>query len=112
MKRISTKYLSGRAILELAVEVLGKGFPIKLCAKGYSMIPNINHRDIVTIYPIKNKKIKKDDIIAFIDQDGNNLIIHRVIRKKNNMYLAKGDHLNKDDGFIEKNRIIGYLKIR
>lgn len=79
-----------------------------------SMTGTINKGDIVIIDK-KDKKVKKNDIIAFKQQE--KIIVHRMIgtKLKNNVeyYQTKGDaNKSKDGWLLTDNDIVGKVKLR
>ena len=64
------------------------------------MAPNINVGDAVVGIKVKQKDLKKDDVIVYKGEK--NYIIHRLIsiEKKGNKYYyhTKGDNNNTEDG--------------
>lgn len=76
-------------------------FPVFMLGVGSaSMAPNINVGDAVVGIKVKQKDLKKDDVIVYKGEK--NYIIHRLIsiEKKGNKYYyhTKGDNNNTDDG--------------
>ncbi len=72
-----------------------------------SMKPTLNVNDLVIVTKADNIEI--DDIVVF--QQGNDLIIHRVIEKnvEENRIVTKGDANNVDDGNIPMSAVKGKL---
>ena len=76
-------------------------FPVFMLGVGSaSMAPNINVGDAVVGIKVKQKDLKKDDVIVYKGEK--NYIIHRLIsiEKKGNKYYyhTKGDNNNTEDG--------------
>ncbi|MEA2014152.1 MAG: signal peptidase I [Thermodesulfobacteriota bacterium] len=87
----------------------GKDFELRVC--GNSMRPLINSGDRISLRLMDAVVLKRGDIIAF--QEGNNLIVHRFIRKKmvNGKWLfcQKGDNL-RGWSWIQEDRILGKVE--
>ena len=66
-----------------------------------SMAPTIEISDLIIVKI--SKDVKVNDIISFIED--NEIITHRVIEEKNNMFITKGDANTGEDRPIEKNSI-------
>ena len=79
------------------------GYTYFVVASG-SMSGTIEVDDIIFVRITKN--VKNDDIITFIDDDGN-LITHRLVNKNGDKYITKGDVNNVSDDPITKDQIIG-----
>ena len=77
--------------------------PIKLNVKGCSMYPIIKEDDEVVVK--RYDFYEPGDILVFT-YNTDELLIHRLLRKKEDLYLCKGDNAFRLEMFI-KDRIIG-----
>jgi len=68
-----------------------------------SMKNEISINDIIVVK--RTKEVEKNDIIAF-EQQGQ-LIVHRIVEKKQDEIITKGDANNQTDEPIKYNQIIG-----
>lgn len=68
-----------------------------------SMADAININDLIIVKQTEN--INQNDIIAF-KQDGD-LIVHRIVEKKNDEIITKGDANNQEDEPIKTEQVIG-----
>lgn len=91
---------------DLMIAVLQKGAPFRFRASGCSMSPFIRHEDVITIAP-KQGRIRRGDIVAFIDPANGRLVVHRVVRAKSKGFLLRGDNCWLADGWIPQNGIVG-----
>ena len=85
----------------LLVAMISGYFPVFMLGVGSaSMAPNINVGDAVVGIKVKQKDLKKDEVIVYKGEK--NYIIHRLIsiEKKGNKYYyhTKGDNNNTEDG--------------
>ena len=69
-----------------------------------SMKPAINIDDIVFV-SINNSGLKKDDIIAYYDNDY--VITHRLISINNDSYITLGDNSDSGIEHVNKDQILG-----
>lgn len=99
--------LSGKATGELLQAVLDKGVPFRFRAKGFSMSPFIKDNDIITVSPLSTSSFQRGEVAAFIHPETKKLYVHRIIEKKGDSYLVKGDNSLETDGFIPHKNIIG-----
>lgn len=83
------------------------GYTYFVVASG-SMSGTIEVDDIIFVKITKN--VKDDDIITFIDDDGN-LITHRLVNKNGDKYVTKGDVNNVSDDPITKDQIVGKVSL-
>jgi signal peptidase I len=101
--------LSGPALVQLLRAVLGKGAPARFRAKGFSMSPFIKNEDVVTISPLQHKRPGLGDIIAFVHPETEGLCIHRIVRKKDGVYVTKGDNISEADESVPRDNILGFV---
>jgi signal peptidase len=107
---VMTHHLSGSEVLpELVKEVLSKGVECRFQAKGHSMSPFIKDGDIVTISPLTSSSPGLGDVVALNHPENEKLIIHRVVKKRNNDYYVKGDNALEADGLVQAKNILGYV---
>ena len=103
--------LSGTALAELLKDVLRKGSPLTLRARGFSMSPFIKDGDDVTLFPMNGVSPGLGDVAAYIHEGTGMPFIHRVVGKKGNTYLLKGDNATEADGLICESNILGCVRI-
>lgn len=109
IKKEGALSLSGTALIELLQVVLDKGIPFRFRAKGFSMSPFIKNNDVITISPLSHAYPRRGDIVALVHPKKGRLSVHRVVRKKDDLYLIKGDNAPEADGLISQKSIIGYV---
>ena len=102
--------LSGRALVELLRAVLHKGAPVRFQAKGFSMSPFIKNKDVVTLSPLQNASPGVGDVIAFVLQRIDKLCVHRVVGKKGDFYVTKGDNSSEADESVPIENILGFVR--
>lgn len=68
-----------------------------------SMSPTIEIGDVVVVE--LTKEVSENDIIVYID--GESIITHRLIKKNNDEFIAKGDANNSEDKPIQQEMILG-----
>jgi signal peptidase I len=100
--------LSGPALVQLLRAVLGKGVPVRFRAKGFSMSPFIKNEDVVTLSPLKDASPSVGDVIAFVTQGTDKLCVHRVVGKKGDLWVAKGDNSSEADESAPIESILGF----
>ena len=75
---------------DLAVNVLRQGHPLRIKARGASMLPLLRDGDIVTVTPATPIDIRVGDVICYERPTGR-LMVHRVVARAGDCLLAKGD---------------------
>jgi len=101
--------ISGPAFALVVQAVLEKGVTAKFRVTGSSMIPTIKSNDVVSISPYKENRPKIGDVVALLDRANSRIIIHRIIKKKEKMFLLKGDGLLRYDGLFPRQWIVGLV---
>jgi len=99
--------LSGPALIDLLSAVLEKGARFRFQVKGFSMSPFIKDGDVVTVSPLSERSLGRGDVVAFISPATRNLVVHRLVGKRGNSYLIKGDNTPETDGSIVEANILG-----
>lgn len=101
--------LSGSTLVQLVRAVLGKGAPVRFRAKGFSMSPFIRNGDVVTLSPVQGIFPRVGDVIAFVVRETDKLCVHRVVGKKGEFYVTKGDNSNEPDESVLDENILGFV---
>lgn len=101
--------LSGPALVHLLQAVLGEGALARFQAKGFSMAPFIKNKDVVTLSPLKETSPAMGDVIAFVVQGTGKLCVHRIVGKKGNLYVTKGDNSSETDESVPRESILGLV---
>lgn len=105
-----TLMIKGPGFTDIAKAVTEKGKKFRFLARGFSMSPFIKDGDLITVSPLKERRLKKGDIVAFYDPDKNHkLCVHRIISIKNDVCQIKGDNLHSPDGFFSQDKILGMI---
>lgn len=99
--------LSAPAIIELIEAVHEKGASFRFQARGHSMTPVIRDGDVITLTPLGSKMPGRGDVLAFRHSERPRLLVHRVIRKKENLFFIKGDNCSESDGWIPAKNLLG-----
>ncbi len=101
--------ISNVALVELMRDAFSKGSSFRFQVKGFSMLPFIRDKDVLTISPFLPSSNGIGDPVAFIHPKTGNLVIHRLIAKHNNSYIVKGDNIPNPDGLITRENILGHV---
>lgn len=95
--------------LQLLKCVQERNVVLQITVYGKSMVPYIKNNDVITLSPLKEKSLQIGDIVAFESLATQKPVIHRVIHKKNGMFLMKGDNCVYSDGEISKDWMLGLV---
>ena len=76
------------------------------------MKPALQPGDLIISSVVKTDNIQLDDIVVFKTED-DTILTHRIISKKGNEFITKGDANNINDrGILTEDRIIGKQMVR
>jgi hypothetical protein len=103
--------LSSRPLKQLLIDILHKGAAFRFRAKGFSMSPFIKNGDVITVAPLRGKKPRLGDVVAFINPRTEGLVVHRVVGKrgKNHLYI-RGDNLPTRSHIVPIGPILGRVE--
>lgn len=93
-------------LIELMQAVHGKGGVFRFKANGFSMAPFIKDGDVLTIAKPSNS-YHIGEVVAFVRPCFKKLVVHRIVGKKKDKFLIKGDNSHEKDGNIPLNNILG-----
>jgi hypothetical protein len=65
---------------EIATEILGKGGSFRFRARGGSMYPFIRDGAVITVGPVRLRRLRVGDVVLYGNQAG--MVVHRIIAKK------------------------------
>jgi hypothetical protein len=100
----------GPALIELLRATLVEGTPFRFRARGFSMDPFIRDDDVITVSPLVDHPPGPGDVVAFVQENAERLLVHRVIRVKESSYVIKGDNSAGAYGLIPGSNILGWVK--
>lgn len=90
----------------MLADVLARGVPFRFEARGYSMFPFIRDGDAVTIAPLRGRRARLGEVVAFAGvADG--LVVHRVIARRPGVYKIHGDYLGGPDDVVSFASVLG-----
>lgn len=100
---------SGDSFTELLRAVLAKGCPFRFRARGASMSPLIKDGDLVTIAPVSRSGPRSGEIAAFVHPATGKVAVHRIVRRAEGRFVARGDNAGMEDGTFSADRILGVV---
>mgnify|MGYP006288766881 CR=1 FL=1 len=93
---------------QIVTALLQQGAVVKKTARGHSMFPFIRDRDHL-LMAIPQTHLRLGDIVVFQHPKFGGLAIHRIIGKRGNMFLIKGDNSKCPDGWLPKDKILAHI---
>ena len=93
--------------MQQLIKVLRRRGQYIIKTTGNSMLPLIRADDSLYIKGIKSARVNINDIIALFKNK--KIIAHRVVYKRHNCFITKGDNSLKADGKIYPRQIIGQV---
>ncbi len=73
------------------------------------MSPFIKCDDIVTVSPLENGVPSIGEVIVFLSQNSDSIVIHRFVKSSGRFYVTKGDNLLTFDRSVPLSRILGKI---
>jgi signal peptidase I len=90
---------------ELAVQLLRRGAPLRVKARGASMLPFLYDGDVALVVPADGTEIGLGDVVCYETSPGR-FFMHRVIERTRDRFVAKGDALAFTD-LIGPEQVVG-----
>jgi signal peptidase I len=87
--------------------VLARKRPFRFRARGVSMTPFVRDGDVITVAPLRTGDPRLGDIVAFFSPGGEELIVHRVVRRRGEFSLIRADNKPEADGLLPRSRVLG-----
>lgn len=92
---------------QFAGELVKRGFSFRFQAWGRSMIPTIQHGEVLHVQPIGDRKLRIGDII--LAQTAGVLKAHRIVQECRNGFITRGDAGCESDDEITRDHIFGLV---
>ncbi len=89
----------------LAGEVIGRGAAVRFRARGTSMAPLINDRDVVVVAPAPAPPRRGDVVLA--RAAGGSVVLHRTVTAREGFVITRGDACRADDAPVPVSAILG-----
>jgi hypothetical protein len=89
----------------LTSELIAGGYGLRFQAVGKSMLPTIQDGEIVHVKPVNRDMLRIGDIILL--RMGAEFKAHRIIRKRGQCFVTRGDAGVDTDGEIRCDQILG-----
>ncbi len=90
--------------LDLFAELLGRGLPVTIRARGGSMRPALRDGDVLTVAPL-SAPARVGEVVAA--RRGSLLALHRVHEVQGGRVRLCGDACAQDDGFFTPGELLG-----
>lgn len=102
-----TVSLEGKNLITLLRAVVHRGVPFRFKVKGFSMTPFLRDEDVLTVSPLSDTSLGYGDVVSFIHHVTGKLIIHRIVGRKGDYFLLRGDNSPEDDWLVPQANILG-----
>jgi signal peptidase I len=89
----------------LTSELFAGGCGLRFQAVGRSMLPTIQDGEIVHVKPVATDMLRIGDIVLL--RTGEQFKAHRIIRKRGQCFITRGDAGIDSDGEIRRDQILG-----
>jgi hypothetical protein len=105
---LRTVHLDGEALADIVQDLLARGASVQMVARGGSMSPWIRDGDFLTILPrTTGQEPRRGDVVAFRRRGGERLVVHRLVSRAPEGWIARGDRCDAPDGFIADAALLG-----
>lgn len=94
-----------RPVEDLAAQLLRRGGPLRIKARGGSMLPFLWDGDIALVTPAGTADVAVGDVICYETPPGR-LFLHRLVERTRDRFVAKGDALTFPD-VIDRRQLLG-----
>ncbi len=98
--------LSGEGLVELLQGVLSRGALFRFRATGFSMSPLIRDGDVLTLRAPDRESPGRGEVVAFVHPTLDKLVVHRVVARRGNCCITRGDNTFEDDGLVPNRNIL------
>jgi len=102
-------HLSSHGLAALMDAVVERGIPFRFRANGDSMKPAIRDGDVITISPPRRGEPRVGQVAACRMPGAGNLLVHRVIRRRDEKVLIRSDRLRTPDGWVPREQLYGVV---
>lgn len=94
--------------LDVAADLLDRGYHVRFRARGASMHPAISEGDAITIEPVRSDELAAGDVVLY--RSRNRVIAHRVVAILSGLeptLILRGDALPCCDGPVRPHLVLG-----
>ena len=91
----------------LSSDLISAGHGLRFQAVGRSMLPTIKDGEVVHVKPVATNMLRVGDIILLRTEE--QFRAHRIIRKRGQCFITRGDAGVDTDGEIRGNEILGRI---
>jgi ribosomal protein S18 acetylase RimI-like enzyme len=71
------------------------------------MHPFVRDRDVLTIAPIAQGRLRVGDIVAFTQPGGERMAVHRLVGRAGADWMVRGDNMPTADGVVPADHVLG-----
>jgi signal peptidase I len=100
--------LSNSDLVGFLKETLARDASFRFSVKGSSMYPFIRDGDVVLVSPPR-RSIAFGAPVALANPRTGQFVIHRVVGRRKDRYLIKGDNIPHPDGWMAREDILGIV---
>jgi hypothetical protein len=90
-------------------DVISRGKSFRFQAKGLSMSPFVQDGDVIVVAQLPEKGPREGDIVACQWAGMSEIMVHRVIARRSEGHLIKGDNCWRPDTVVDRVDILGWV---
>lgn len=87
--------------------MMGRGLPLRMPVRGFSMAPWIRDDDVVTVAPMYDYPPRVGEVVACVLPTNGRLALHRVVARRAGGWVLRGDNCREADGVVAREEILG-----
>jgi signal peptidase I len=107
ISRVKAGSLPNAIVQELLQTILSRGCDCRFRAGGVSMAPFIRDGDVLTVSPLRERTVRRGDVVAFLHPTTRRLVVHRVVARLGTRCVVRGDNAPEEDGALQSGDILG-----
>jgi phage repressor protein C with HTH and peptisase S24 domain len=100
---------AGEVLPALVESTLEAGAEVRFAVDGRSMLPFIRPGDLVRLRPAAGSEPRLGDVVAIRGMPKGGLLVHRVVRVRDGMFLLRGDNTSMANGEHSRAGILGVV---
>ena len=106
--------VAGEDMARLVGDLLSSRLTPQLVARGGSMSPWIRDGDVLTLAPLARDAhacgLRRGDVVAFRHPVSGRLIVHRLVARSGDAWIACGDRCAVPDGIVGIDDVLGTVR--
>lgn len=108
--RLPEFVLGSAGLAELVLEMVGRGYDLRVRVRGLSMWPFIKDGDVVRVSPVDDQGLQLGEVAALVHPATGKLVLHRVVGRCRDGLIIKADRAETPDGVFAPGDVAGRVR--